>query len=574
MSWQKVGSNRGNRRNGKSAKRESGNDSKIRLLLETHKTVPCDNHAFHDARLCDKYHEHLDDRRRNPYQTFYSPDEETCLNQYEIIYHPIVFRTAMCQKSSHCIFGKTCARAHSYEQLRDRNKVTQDYYNETFQPQRRKYSLATHLHQSLKQRVKPNFLLLAQEAWKEKRVSPSKTFMTIPQHLWFAVSRSNELFHHIQTAAFEEGLGTVQLGTAYELSIRGIDPSCIVARINSLLNAPSPYFATRILSYSERIITSLKGLKKGEISQSRDLHIEFLSDGELRMTGVKTRKHEVNDLLNNEVAKLDFWIKQEKYDDFVSCGCCFGEFNKDQGIICENGHFYCSSSEDSNGECFAMLAKSQFLYLSSRADHSLLCPECDTPYGNKDVASNLPTEVFDEYQKAIVDAKMTQKTNEMNARFNERVQARVAEVLQKYGNAESRLLMEAKKFANDARDSILNLRCPHCQAVYVDFSGCMAIQCGRCKGNFCAYCHQKTSTSRGAHEHVRQCLMNVTDDGSYYATPEQIHDAQRRYRTWEIKKFLQKHKKDLQNAIVIELKKDLKDLDIKQEALFELGNLM
>ena len=68
--------------------------------------------------------------------------------------------------------------------------------------------------------------------------------------------------------------------------------------------------------------------------------------------------------------------------------------------------------------------------------------------------------------------------------------------------------------------------------------------------------------------------MNETDDGSYYANTEQIQDAQKRYRTREIKSFLRQYKKNLQNAIVIELKKDLKDLGIKQEALFELGNLM
>ena len=173
-----------------------------------------------------------------------------------------------------------------------------------------------------------------------------------------------------------------------------------------------------------------------------------------------------------------------------------------------------------------------------------------------------------------MDAKVTKKADEMNDEFNRRLQAAIAEVLKTYGNAESRLLLEAKNLASEARNTILNLRCPHCKAVYVDFTGCMAIQCERCKGNFCAYCHQKTESSRGAHEHVRQCLMNDTDDGSYYATAEQIHDAQKRYRTREIKRFLKKYKKNLQNAIVIELEKDLMDLEIKREALFELGNLM
>lgn len=38
-------------------------------------------------------------------------------------------------------------------------------------------------------------------------------------------------------------------------------------------------------------------------------------------------------------------------------------------------------------------------------------------------------------------------------------------------------------------------------------------------------------------------------------------------------KCLQKFKKDKQNAIVIELQRDLDDLWIEGEALFEVGNL-
>ena len=68
--------------------------------------------------------------------------------------------------------------------------------------------------------------------------------------------------------------------------------------------------------------------------------------------------------------------------------------------------------------------------------------------------------------------------------------------------------------------------------------------------------------------------MNETDNGSYYAKPDSIREAQKRYRTRKLKTFLRKHKKNIQNAIIIELKDDLTSLDIKQEALFELGNLM
>jgi hypothetical protein len=254
-------------------------------------------------------------------------------------------------------------------------------------------------------------------------------------------------------------------------------------------------------------------------------------------------------------------------------GCCFSDRNADEGILCRKGHFFCSVGPDEE-QCFASLVKSQFLTLHTREDYCLVCPQCDEPFEKRMVASCLSNSMFEQLEQVVVDAKVTKDVNERNKDFDRRVQEKVKEVMALHGNAAESLLYEAKQHATDVRDTVINLRCPHCQKVYFDFAGCMAIQCNTCSGNFCAYCHQKAADSRGAHQHVRECLMNETADGSYYATPDQIRDAQRRYRTREIKKFLRNFKKDLQNAIVIELKSDLADLGIKQEALFQLGHLM
>ena len=593
MSWEKVSSGRSKGRSGNNTVHRSKvhheTESEIRLFLETYKTKPCDKaDTSHDFRLCEKYHPRKDDQRRNPYQTYYSPDDESCLNPLETMYHPMVFRTGLCRNNSTCSFGKRCSRAHSEDQLRYRNEASEAYYRETFEPARPVKTLASSFDMSLLSRRKTDFDSQARTVWEEFRLSPTTISLELPEHLWFAIDRSNELFSRIQEVAFEECLGTVNCKRVNKISgasrssscrlvIRGINHDCIEARIRSLLDDASPYFVTRTMSYGERIVSSLRELKTGEISTSKNLFIKFMSNGNLQMTAVRGKGEKANAaelLLESEIAKLEFWIKQEGYNDFYSCGCCYEDFNKDQGIICENGHFYCSAGEQESEQCFASLVKSQILQLSGRKDHSLLCPECSTPYEKKAIASNLSNQVFDHYQQAIVDAKVAKKADEMNNRFNKKLQSAVAEVLATHGNAESRLLLEAKNLAREARNTVLNLRCPHCEAAYFEFAGCMAIQCERCEGNFCAYCHQKTASSRGAHDHVRQCLLNETADGSYYATPEQIRDAQKRYRTREIKSLLRKHKKNLQNAVVIELKQDLEDLDIKQEALFELGNLM
>ncbi len=74
---------------------------------------------------------------------------------------------------------------------------------------------------------------------------------------------------------------------------------------------------------------------------------------------------------------------------------------------------------------------------------------------------------------------------------------------------------------------------------------------------------------------MRECDANLTRNGSYYADPSEIKEAQRRFRIKKLKRFLrsQKFKKPLQNAIIIELAQDLDDLQVDPAALFDFGNL-
>jgi hypothetical protein len=79
--------------------------------------------------------------------------------------------------------------------------------------------------------------------------------------------------------------------------------------------------------------------------------------------------------------------------------------------------------------------------------------------------------------------------------------------------------------------------------------------------------------------HVRECDMNQTPDGSYYASEQQIKDAQRRYRLKTLKQFLRSGEfkgTRLQNAIVLELTTDLSELGIDAGALlhFKVDELL
>ena len=92
-------------------------DEQIYKFLASFKTTPCENRESHDPRNCRHYHEFQKDGRRNPYKVRYEVDD--ACNITERIYHPVVFRTSLCQHKP-CPFNSTCAHAHSGEALRVR----------------------------------------------------------------------------------------------------------------------------------------------------------------------------------------------------------------------------------------------------------------------------------------------------------------------------------------------------------------------------------------------------------------------------------------------------------------------
>lgn len=591
MSWEKVVSPH-KRRSSKKGQ-NSGNGSSqqpeaaVRSFLLTYKTQLCANEEFHDHRKCNKYHPSSDDQRRNPFQQYYSPDTEdqlsdqslSCLNQTEMMYHPVVYRTTMCRKHPFCEFGKLCAHAHSSEQLRNRHEQSLIYEHFASKPVRPPQLLSSKVEMAAPTRV--NYTLLAEKTWQQTEMVPTVSYLALSSSQSFVVRNSDGLFDLIQEAALEECLATVTLvatknnGTC--LKLKGIDPNGVEARILSLLDEPSPFFSSRTLDLGERVIGVLKQQPTSQISSAKNILVEYPSESSLRLTAYQIKGSNAAAAktdLQQTLGKIQFWIRTENLDNFLVCQSCFENKNTDEGICCGQGHFFCSSESDPDQQCFANLVKSQLIHVHTREDFAILCPVCNDPFESRDVAANLPNKAFQEYNRAVVDVQVSKQVDKLNDGFNERVAAKVEEVLETYGNADVKLRLEAEQLALEARNSVLNLSCPNCERAYFDFSGCMAIQCEACKCNFCAYCHQKTADSRGAHEHVRTCLLNDTATGSYYATPEQIRHAQKMYRTREIKKFLRKHKKNLQNAIVIELGRDLKDLGILPEALFELGNLM
>ena len=274
----------------------------------------------------------------------------------------------------------------------------------------------------------------------------------------------------MQQAALEQGLGVLQLrrkDTLNGLQIRGMDPKSIKNSVLGLLEQPSPHFVIDQRRYSSRVISKLQD-DATSLCLDPAVKIDFLDDTRVQLIAVETRRSKdasnARLLLTGVIETIEFWVGQEGYNQFATCICCAEENNLDQGIKCQNGHFFCSTGPVDE-QCFATMATSQFECLRSQENPSLVCAQCSEPFNTKTVAAHLPEDIFRKYQATVVDVKVAKQVDELSHAFNQRLQSAVQAALEKYGNANASLRQRASQLAQEARDTVLNLHCPHCDVV-------------------------------------------------------------------------------------------------------------
>ena len=113
-------------------------------------------------------------------------------------------------------------------------------------------------------------------------------------------------------------------------------------------------------------------------------------------------------------------------------------------------------------------------------------------------------------------------------------------------------------------ECILTLRCPNpngCRQAFVDFSGCFALQCSRCKSHFCGWCLAHCGSSREAHVHVRSCDQKLSDDAYYGSEAEFVRSNERRYRD-QLQQYLLSVDRGLVDDVLASVLTDLMDLGL------------
>lgn len=637
----------------------------MQVNLRTFKTGRCTQKGHHDFQLCPDWHSEKD-RRRDPYQTKYMPDEAR--NSLEKVYHPLLFRTGYCNSfftRGRCKHERLCAFAHAERELLDPSAIHESLFNESVAPpveERRTVVLGELVTRSAKQEA-------ALGCNSQQFVSPSTCqeprgttgSLPVPKHvnqIWeewneaerrrrylascielsrvgtrsgctdtttgmqryplaneelFVVLHSSRLWTEFEEEALracckvnlERGASAgsiclVVIGrNAVEvlLLLRGFLQDAITSN-----DVQSRYRVARreVKLASSAVVSRLEKDHSEERLRLRDVelwrpgdHVATRKGGsrwspkvlawidfeakqkmvrifeiDLASIGSTSGKHPV------VVPQILEWIRSQNYRGF-ECMCCCGDFLDSEGVCCPNGHFICVQ-----GGCFEHMMQSQKPQLQAQ-NGDLICSlvaDCKAVFDAQQVARVAPKATFEKFEDAKVEARVNIKYDDLSKGFDRKLEERVQDLITRYQNGDEneKVRQEAEMGARKARNAALDLRCPgeKCRAVYIDFEGCMALECQQCRKHFCGYCHKKVfESSRQCHEHVRECTDNVTDNSSYYASEEQIRQWHKRFRTRNMKAFLQPYKKAVQNAIVIELTPDLQQLGIDPAALLDLGYL-
>ncbi len=569
-------------------------------FLSTFKTEPCPHEDLpshvHDRRTCFFYHADKKDKRRNPYENEY--DVEEVHNNYERMYHPSIFRTSMC-RNPQCPFVNfgVCSKAHDPYELKSREDRMIDY-RMSFQRKLKKTSVSDFIPPSstssaslepqqnmLTNERKAPWMDIASFHMKSSSISRMVTFER-DSLAWFMIRSSENFRNHLKMIAFEE-LCVIEIQTNSWsqnhnplMIMKGLESnvkSTYRAIQDAIRNPPLKFFIRKDKEFiSDRVKNNLNAelhaLKQKQVRY--EFYVRFDEDRISTCIVNNSRSTKVyEDIVNQSFKNIDFWVKQEGYDRFHECCSCLENKNKDEGVECAScGNFICSTTNDGGTSCLKVFVESVIPEIQGQKGN-ILCMMCQCPIDYQNFATHLDNDTWNKLHQAIVANEVKSEYEKMQSEFDRRLEEKMQELLENYSSSVDKVLKEkAKMNAKKARDDALNLKCPHCLTAYVDFEGCMALQCSTCKRFFCGYCHSKMSSSSGAHDHVRQCLMNETRNGSYFANEEEVKIAHRRYRTRQIKKFLTQFKKQEQNATIIELETDLKQLGIDPTSLIEVGN--
>jgi hypothetical protein len=126
---------------------------------------------------------------------------------------------------------------------------------------------------------------------------------------------------------------------------------------------------------------------------------------------------------------------------------------------------------------------------------------CQRRFKNSRIIKSLSPEAIERMQRAIL--ALTEKR--VMRSFEQQLQERLRIEVTKYLNTDERT-RALEQHKTHIIEQFLNLRCPRCHAAFVEFDGCLAVNCSSCNAGFCVCC--LADCGNDAHAHVLECEYN------------------------------------------------------------------
>lgn len=255
------------------------------------------------------------------------------------------------------------------------------------------------------------------------------------------------------------------------------------------------------------------------------------------------------------------------------CCVCFDEVNHAAGVECHGrpAHFLCDG-------CFAqhcLTASQAELHAITARGGRLFCPErrkeggawqcCadrappdfppDLAFTAETVAAHVPPAVFEAYLHARDRIQEQTLVQELEQQFEERMAAERRRVQQL--RAEE---LRVEQTVRHIQESILVLKCPRCEAAFVDFDGCFALTCHRCRCAFCAYC--LADCGGDAHAHVAACPHRLQD--GYGGDRRTFDRAQQQRRQRMVRDYLATVDQGIRERVIAACARDFADLGLAE----------
>eukprot|EP00668_Euglena_longa_P035324 GGOE01045377.1.p1 GENE.GGOE01045377.1~~GGOE01045377.1.p1 ORF type:complete len:469 (+),score=134.59 GGOE01045377.1:195-1409(+) len=231
----------------------------------------------------------------------------------------------------------------------------------------------------------------------------------------------------------------------------------------------------------------------------------------------------------------------------------------EDGVECTGGagevvHFVCNRCLEEYAQTFL----GNDLRLLRACEGRLRCPQCPgraTPYPDQQLAQHLPTDLFGAY--LALRQRLTEQ--QLAEQFDQQLQAAL-----EAERAHLRWLDNKQQQVRQARqyvtESILNLHCPRCQQVFVDYDGCCALSCTRCPCHFCGWCGRDCGCD--AHRHVANCSERPSGCDGLFPGAGVWADFQLRRGQSLVEKYLRTLDAETRRAVETEMRPILVNLGI------------